>query len=208
MRHQTVTLYEFAELSDDAKDRARDWWRNQAFEYGWWDSVYEDIKMCAAILGIEIDRIYFSGFWSQGDGACFEGYYAYKPGWRKALRDQIGDDDLAELEAIGEALQDIQRRAFYRLTASTRQSGHYMHSGCMDVSVDASGTPNITETHWGDEDPDFTFCADGIRDELRRFADWIYARLEQEYEFLSSDEQVDANLIANEYEFTEEGDPA
>lgn len=207
MRHQTVTLYEFAELSDDAKDRARDWWRNQALEYGWWECVFEEVKIYAAILGIEIDRIYFRGFSSQGDGACFVGQYAYKPGWRKALRDQIGGDDLAELEAIGDALQDVQRRAFYRLTASTQQSGHYLHSGCMDVNVDASDTPNVRYSLF--DDSRFRDASyEGIRDELRRFADWIYARLEQEYEFLSSDEQVDANLIANEYEFTEEGDPA
>jgi hypothetical protein len=39
----------------------------------WWDSEYDCFKQDMAEVGIEVDNIYFSGFWSQGDGACFEG---------------------------------------------------------------------------------------------------------------------------------------
>jgi len=39
----------------------------------WWECVYENFKERMAKVGIEVDKIYFSGFWSQGDGACFEG---------------------------------------------------------------------------------------------------------------------------------------
>lgn len=43
---------------------------------------------------------------------------------------------------------------------------------------------------------------------MRAFADWIYRQLETEYDYQNSDEQVDESIIANEYEFTEEGKPA
>jgi len=46
---------------------------------------------------------------------------------------------------------------------------------------------------------------DAIRDCLRSFADWIFKQLEDEYEWANADEQVDESIIANEYEFTENG---
>jgi hypothetical protein len=42
MRTATINYYKFDELSDRAKDTARDWWRQGALDYGWWESVYED----------------------------------------------------------------------------------------------------------------------------------------------------------------------
>ena len=203
MRTLSIPIYSFTELSDSAKEYARQQYRIYDLDYEWWDAVYEDAKMCGKLLGIEIDRIYFSGFSSQGDGACFEGCYSYRPGWRKALRSAIGGQSLAKLEAIGDALQDAQRPAFYRLTASTRHDGHYCHSGCMDVTVDASDTPNVRFSMFDDYGNEFY---EGVRDELRRFADWIYAQLSEEYDWLTSDEAIDEALIANEYEFTENGE--
>jgi hypothetical protein len=40
---------------------------------------------------------------------------------------------------------------------------------------------------------------------LRDLAKWLYRQLEQEYDYLTSDEAVDEMLIANSYTFTEEG---
>lgn len=46
----TVTSYKFDELSDDAKEAARDWYRAAAVDLGWWESTYED----AARIGLKI----------------------------------------------------------------------------------------------------------------------------------------------------------
>jgi len=40
---------------------------------------------------------------------------------------------------------------------------------------------------------------------LRDLARWLYRRLEQEYEYRTSDEVVDETIIANDYTFTESG---
>lgn len=55
-------VYNFTELNDEAKEVARNWYRENTLDYDWRDSVYEDARQCAEILGIDIDRIYFSGF--------------------------------------------------------------------------------------------------------------------------------------------------
>ncbi len=196
------TVFTFDELDERAKEKARDWWRQDGLEYEWYDCTFDDAKRCGALLGIEIDRIFFSGFASQGDGACFEGTYEYRKGWRKALRAEIGGEDLKTVEAIGDALQDIQRRRFYGISASCRQSGHYMHSGCMAVSVDIDEHP--AGGYWDDISDD----QDAVTDELRLFAGWIYTSLEREYDYLMSDESVDDMLECNEYEFDENGELA
>ena len=196
-------IYTFDELSDAAKEKAREWYRDGQLDYDWWEFVYEQADTAAKHLGIDIDRkgkhtpaIYFSGFWSQGDGACFEGSYRYKKGWRKELAEyapRIGTN--IEVWQIAEALQAVQARQFYKLEAACRHRGHYQHSGCMSVDVE----------HAEDRYRDIGDAEDDIRDALRLFADWIYGRLEQEHDWLTSDEQVDESIRANEYTFNEDG---
>lgn len=45
-----TTVYEFDELTDEAKEIAREWYRNGAMDYEWWDSTFED----AANIGLKI----------------------------------------------------------------------------------------------------------------------------------------------------------
>ena len=40
---------------------------------------------------------------------------------------------------------------------------------------------------------------------LKDFAKWIYTRLDTEWDYAMSDEQIDDSIRANEYEFTEGG---
>lgn len=202
MQTKTITTYSFAELSDEAKETARNWWREQGLDYDeWYDCTFDYAKEVGAVLGIDIDKIYFSGFWSQSDGASFESSYRYKPGWRKALRKHAGGDDLKELERIGVELQRAQRFASYQITASTRQHGHYM--GGMVVDVELGDPPG------GDGWPTLEGCPhlweEPVKDALNDFAHWVYRTLEKEYKYLDSDEHVDEMLTINEYEFTAEG---
>ena len=51
MKTIETTVCEFAELSESAKDKAREWYRDGALDYDWWESTYED----AARIGLKID---------------------------------------------------------------------------------------------------------------------------------------------------------
>jgi len=207
---QTRPLYQFDELSDDAKERARNWFRTgMDFEP---DFIIEDAARIAAILGIEFDtrevrlmngstrktpRVWFSGFSSQGDGASFEGSYTYAKGSQRTIRDYAPTD--TELHAIADALAAAQRPCFYRLCATSITSSLYPHSGTMSVDAeycDDSYRP-VPES-----------AVNAITDTLRRFADWIYNTLEREYDWMISDESLDENIRCNEYEFIESGDIA
>lgn len=50
MRTAQINYYNFNELSDRAKDTARDWWRQGALDHDWWESIYEDAEQ----IGIKI----------------------------------------------------------------------------------------------------------------------------------------------------------
>lgn len=49
-RTKQITLYSFSELSESAKERARDRYRQHYLDYEWWESTYED----AARIGLKI----------------------------------------------------------------------------------------------------------------------------------------------------------
>lgn len=203
-----ICEFEFADLDDDAKEKAREWWRDCESRDFDPEYVYDDAVRAGAIIGIDIDTrvnrgatysrpsIYYSGFWSQGDGACFEGSYSYVKGSAKLIREYAPQD--TELHGIADRLAAIQKRNFYSLSATTRHSGHYYHSGCMSVDVEDS-------RHcygWLSDDS----AESDITDELRAFADWIYSKLESEYEYRMSDESVDESISINEYKFTCDGE--
>ncbi len=208
------TVFTFDELSDSAKERARTRWRELATNDEWWGATYDDATQCAAILGIEIANwprnnpkaypepaIWFSGFWSQGDGACFEGTWSWKA-CGAAMRQHAGQDK--ELHRIADVLTALPHGEGWSVRMKHR--GHYYHSGCMDVDVSFDDAW-YSEAHDGAElaQADFTAGEETVTQAMRDFADWIYSQLEKEHEWQNADEQVDANIRANEYEFLEDG---
>lgn len=201
------TVYTFQELSAEAKTAARGWMRNCESADAL-DIDTFDFETIAAIFGVEFDRkqvrlmgggtatepkIWYSGFNSQGDGASFEGRYAYAREAPKKIRQYAPLD--TELHRIADELQRVQRKEFYRVEARIRQEGCYSHSGTMRVTVELAN---------GD-DCGVAGTSDAITQLMRGFADWIYRQIEAEYEYRMSDEAIDDNLTANEYEFDENG---
>lgn len=206
MRTIKKSIFTFSELSEHSKEKARDWYRQDLpVDY---DFVFEDAANVADILGLDIRQarkttmagiihyvpaVYFSGFWSQGDGACFEGRYSYKKGWKKTLKAFYND---AELLRIGQALQDLQKSHFYRLSADIKHSGRYYHEYSMTVDCAHFDNPYL----------DTSSIESEFKDIFADFAKWIYKNLEAEYEHASSNDAVDEALELGEFEFYENGD--
>jgi hypothetical protein len=206
------TVWTFDELSDEAKERARNRWRENHLEYEWWDACYDDFERVAECLGIEFDyrggknwkgepvrgqpRIYFSGFCSQGDGACFEGTWSFRKGWRKALKEHAPKDK--ELLEIGLTLSSCARTFFYRCSARVKHSGYYSHEYCTNIEVCVNDSR-------GYKIPAPESVDSAIADALRDFMRWMYKRLEEEYDYQMADEQIDESIRCNEVTFDEEG---
>lgn len=195
MKTIEIQLYKFEELSEAAQKHTIDKNRNFNVDGNFWsDNEIDFFKEAGAIIGIEIDKVYFSGFWSQGDGACFEGFYRYKTGSLKNIKEQY--PTLTWLHDTAKSLQDLQKKHFYQLTANVKQRGHYYHSHCTQIDVD---TLNSDRYLTGDTEQD-------LIDILRSFMDDMYNSLEKEFDSLTTDEAVKESLISNEYDFTSEGD--
>lgn len=190
-----TVLYQFDDLSERAKETARDWFREgMDVDTFWSEYVIDTAKEAGALMGIQVDNIYFSGFWSQGDGACFTGSYSYQVGGLAAVVKEFGGG--SELHRIARDLQAIQRRAFYGLYANVSASGRYCHEHSTDISV-SHDFREVTDDQ-----------EDALQEVLRDFMRWIYRSLEQEYNYTTSDEAVDESIRINEYTFNEDGERA
>lgn len=204
-----TTVYQFPELSDAAKEKARNWYRELGPHDDWWDAVYEDFERVCVILGIRLKTtpvrlmgggtrakpsIWFSGFCNQGDGASFEGYLSHAKGAAARIRDYAPTD--ATLHGIADRLQAIQRRNFYQLAAEVSHRGRYYHECTMVVDV-TRDSPRWQPPTEGSEDI--------VSEALCDLARWLYRQLEAEYDHLTSDEAIEERIIVNEYNFTEAG---
>ena len=189
-------VFKFDELSDEAKEAALDKmreWNGQ--DSSWSECTIEDAKEIGKIIGIDIDNIYWSGFCSQGDGACFEGSYEYRKGSVKELKAYAPKDE--ELHRIALDLSKVQRRFFYQLSATVKHSGHYYHEMCTEISVyndDACGN-----SFFGDD------TYEGISELLRDFMRWIYKTLESEWDYQNSEKVLIEMIECNEYLFNFDG---
>lgn len=204
MRIAKKTLYKYEELSDRAKQRARECYLEGGLDYSWWEYLYEDFARVAEILGISLSEkpvplmngkcryepeIYFSGFYHQGSGSSFCGTYGYAKGAVAKIKKYAPQDE--ELHRIAQGLQDVQRRHFYRLTADMTS----VRDHCLRVEVGDSENPYR----------DIGDAEDDVRELMNDFNDWMFKCLQDEYEYLTSDEAVEESIVANEYEFDEYG---
>jgi len=195
-----INTYKFNELPKNIQSDAIDYFREDNLDYEWWDCVYEDFETICSIMGVKTayKKIYFSGFSSQGDGACFEGTYSYKRGSVKAIKEFAPLDKT--LHDIALNLAKLQRKSFYRLEASIKQSGHYYHCYCTNIEVSLNRE---------NESRDYLSVTaeqeNGITEYLRDLMKWLYKTLENEYNYLQSDEAIKETIEANDYDFTENG---
>ncbi|MCA0404757.1 MAG: antitoxin of toxin-antitoxin stability system [Proteobacteria bacterium] len=202
-------VYTFDELDECARERARDWYRQTLLHDDWHHVVFEDFERVCEILGVELATrpvrlhgggfrhracIWFSGFASQGDGACFEGQYSYRKGATREIRAYAPKDQ--QLIAIADQLQRIQRQNLYALEARITHRGRYFHEHSMEISVERASQTWQPPTDGAEE----TLC-----EALRYLAQWLYRQLEREHEFQMSSGIVDEGLRANGHTFTEDG---
>jgi len=192
----SVNVYQFNELSSEAQQIAIDKYiENYDFQFAA-ECVIEDFKQLGACFGLDIDKVFYSGFSSQGDGACFESDYRYKKGGLKALIEYAPLD--TKLYALVRQLQQLARVNFYRLTFTTVQRGFYQHSGCMRVDCDRTDIEYRNNICVVDED--------SIIQCVREIADNLYDKLYDAY-FADINENYVRSYLADESdnEYTSNG---
>lgn len=215
MKEITIKAYEFDELSDAAKKVARDWFRRASDgDLFWSEGTVEEVLREGEHLGIEFKRrvhhttadrsysepcVWWSGFWSQGDGACFEGTWRASDVKSEKVAKDWGDAPVTtEIKRIAGIFAEIAKefpQAWFEVT----HRGHYSHKYCTEFDVTIQeGEQTITDDEWNK-------AHDALVENARDFMDWIYNQLEAAWEDHNSDAMVGENIRANGYLFTEDG---
>ncbi|AXQ68556.1 hypothetical protein HOU00_gp120 [Caulobacter phage CcrPW] len=209
-RTVTKEVFQYDELTPKAQEKARDWFRDmldRTADNEFAEPVMEEAERVAGMLGITFkptrggDPVSWSGFYSQGDGASFEGRYAApeKPAF-ETIKAEFPTE--LKLQAIAAELDAFQDRHGRRLVADITRNGrsNYVHAYTVDIDVceqdEAAddGLVNVSPT-----------TEKAIADELRNFMGWIWDQLREAYEGDREDETVADNIRANEYEFEADG---
>jgi hypothetical protein len=185
-KEQTLNHPRWAALSDKRQNELLEEYRDVNVDHEWWDFTYEDFKAKAHDLGIAVTDISFSGFWSQGDGACFSGHV---DDWHKILT----------ATKQTELLQLAEENHWYFQVTSR---GSYCHSYTMYGNLDAPIPENPYEEEteplqydaWEIKHGPIIATAEALEDDLQTYfrdlADDLYKDLEQEYNCLTEDEQI------------------
>lgn len=198
-------VFTFEELSDRAKDKARDWMRGLEAGDSCTVCLYTDFVLAAGILGIALNEglngkpdIMWSGFSCQGDGASFTGSYSHGPNSPAKIREEFPEETALHKIADGlDVLQNVHRLLTgHRINAMVTQSGNYVHKYTMNVAAEDSETGDDVSIE----------VESRILELMRDFAEWIYRSLEKEYDYRQSDEAIDEAIEANDYKFNEAGE--
>lgn len=158
-RDITVTLYKFDELSEKAKEKARDCWRD-GMDFSWGSESRESIEAFCNQFGIKLL------YWSVGPYI----YYNYK----------LSEYDNGNFRGIN--LKSLERE-------------NYLTGYFLDASLSIEFYDVFKKT--GDAKYAFKQAVE------QGFIEW-----RNDMEFQLSDDYIDDCLIANEYEFTKNGDMA
>lgn len=197
MRIKETKVYKYDELSDHAKEKARDWYRQTNSDDNYWsEAVIEDATHIALLLGMQKGvKFYWSGFSHQGSGAQFIGqWYASdcKPDQARAHAPQ--DDKLAGI--ISEWKDFIARFPESSFTVKAGSYGEHEMATRFDIRL-------------GTDENECDITNDKAEEEIteiaRDFMRWTYRQLEKEYDWINDDAQVEESIQANDYEFDEDG---
>ena len=203
---------------------------NVDFSESWYEFVYEYfIEQMDKKFGWSPDEsdISFSGFWSQGDGASFEGNMD-----ASEVAELLKNIKLPKKQRI---LFDLANSGSVDIDVSFDRSGRYVHEKSVSTNIeidvndyeetfkliaddnqhqDFDGMTADTEYDEDEhEDIVYDYCQSIAEDYEEIIDGWrleacgqLYKELEDAYEGLTSEESIYDTCVANEYEFDENGE--
>lgn len=192
METRTYNVYKYNELTKEQKEKAIENYGDINTDYDWYGESTNYYKTELEKIGLSDIDIFCSGFFSQGDGACF------------VAKIFNGDDIVKFCESIGIELRPMIKTLlkndsidifinFYKTTHN------YSHENTVSIEI-------LIENMYHDKIYDY--LNDKIQDDIINI--WrvnkckeIYKTLEKDYDYLTSEEVIAETLIANDYDFNE-----
>lgn len=184
-----VAIKDHRELADIHLDDEVSYWQNEALSG----------------TGFIIDDIAFSGFYSQGDGASFTGYY------------DSAQINLEKLRGFSLKAYELMARNDSVFGASGLTSDNVITADIKRISRNYSNENTVSIENieinsideWGEHDSKVYKAFEDIENYLTSLKDdlccLIYSSLRSEYEHQNSDEYISEILVINECYFTADG---
>ena len=174
MRDITISVFQFDELTDTAKERARDWYRGLgawSWQPEWWESAQAFTKIAPInIVALDYDRRHVSVVWTD-------------------------DANVSELSGV-RAWKWLKNNGWFEWAKANADGSCTMTGFCGDAPF---GDPLVAYAKTPSKVPTlkqvFYECAQA----------WVNEAA-NDYEHSYSDEAVDETILANEYEFTSDGE--
>ena len=199
-------------MSEKYRDSIEDWW---------YEEVIEEFKDDMQRYGIEDVNVYFSGFYSQGDGASFEGIVTDQELFLKNALGihestpiiQIGDQKhsdkiLSDLVDLGFGYLDLDKYDAEDLSISfDKTDSRYHHDRTMSANISPGYDLDLNLEPRDERDPDKELekleeeATEWAREEARN----LYSKLESTWEELNTKEMVQDWIEQMDYDFDEEG---
>ena len=196
MRTIEKTVYQFSELSEKAKETVLNKYReNFDFEF-YSECIIENFKEKLENIGFNDVEIYYSGFSSQGDGACFT--YSF-------IDRKLFDKFLNTLK-IKESIKSVFEKYIHESSKGTHKGMYYhersiLHDVNFDFDFHFNRHPLLYEYI-------YSFLSEFeeyIQDYCIELSCELYSILEKQYYSCMEDSFLIEEIESNGYEYYENG---
>jgi hypothetical protein len=185
MKTIRIKVYKFNELSQDAQNKAIDKLRDINVDFDWWEPIIEGFDEILHHQGFEDAEIYFSGFYSQGDGLCFD------------AKINLDKFELTNQEKrISKLINNNYIDNFY--IAKNSYSNHYSHEKTRYIDYYEITHENINKA--------LNSISTHLESKRLEYCKKFYSQLEEYYNELRSDEAIIETIEANDYDFLANGE--
>lgn len=181
----------YDDLDEDGKQTARDWYATDYPEYKWWDYTYDMIETVADIIGLSTKPASFCFELDRGAYFHLDGSYQYTRRWEQKFREEFGNNPQGVIGAFYNDYKAFvlqwQKPNFYNITAT----------------VDSWRT--TTGNYNGHISPVYDAIDSAVYDMITDFRNMALRLLQQEYDYIISDDYIAETMRMNEYTFDECG---
>lgn len=166
----------------------------------WWDWTYDDFKTQMANKHIEVKDMQFSGFWSQGDGASFTGHISNNKAFFAAHDLNKEYPWITKLMDMGGDFTLRIERTSYRYSHENTIGVDLIYTSLFSHHIEQrDDLRSAIADRWDQHlDEEYASLTGVVTEIVRGYCQELYEQLEEEYNYLTSDEAVWEAIEANE----------
>jgi len=183
-----------------------DWQEYGALWDDWFDSIEQNFTDEMAAHGVQVDRIAFSGFYSQGSYASFDGKVVV----HKWMATEIYDGGQTYAEAFPALYLAAEQYGSAMLMTTTHRGNTNFHFDAgLDDTTPTGIFQHLDEDAWRElveQQDDASNLESNIRWFIESKNNELFKQLQDEYEDLTSEESFIGSCECNEVTFNLEND--